>query len=1164
MAQPQRPQSILSSYSKPPERDSNDHQVVQSVDDGFNPTSDSMRRPAPNVGLNSTENKKLSDEVDGTRDESSLFGNVAQTMLPRDRQRRTATYDYAYEKSLSHAEAKLFYQRHQFESKYADGEFPQSPVLSIRSTTGPMMSSGEGEFLSRPASRGSRVSSQSYGLPALSRPLVAETRSGYSPVIAPQRKPTYSFTAADQSVRSHALAPQMLVENKLHTAASEGAPGAGPGVAPGQGMGAFTTSEDAITTELGIICRKIQRLLDMRQRYIRLSLQRTSDNPRDEPGWFIYPPPPEPSWDEDREPPGTGSLSNSMIMSGSQRGAQTNYSGDSMHPFLFRKKRKLGEDIGEDFDMEDLLPLPEASQMTFELDENSVYQVYETEEACKLKQPIVHVPSLRDFYMDLDTITEVSTDGPTKSFAFKRLSYLEGKFQLHVLLNEYREMADSKKVPHRDFYNVRKVDTHVHHSACMNQKHLLRFIKSKIKKSPDEVVLFRDGKHLTLKEVFESINLTAYDLSIDTLDMHAHKDSFHRFDKFNLKYNPVGESRLREIFLKTDNFIKGRYLAEITKEVISDLESSKYQMAEWRISIYGRSPEEWEKLAAWVVDNKLFSPNIRWLIQVPRLYDVYKSSGMMENFEEVIKNVFQPLFEVTRDPSSHPKLHIFLQRVVGFDSVDDESKAERRLYRKFPIPKQWNTKQNPPYSYWIYFMFANMASLNNWRKHRGFNTFVFRPHCGEAGDPDHLAAAVLCCYGISHGILLRKVPLLQYLYYLEQIGIAMSPLSNNALFLTYDKNPCASFFRRGLNVSLSTDDPLQFAFTKEPLIEEYSVAAQIYKFSAVDMCELAKHSVDQCGFELSLKQRWLGPTCHLPGVEGNNIVKSNVPDIREQFRHETLLGELSLIERYASVSAATPGMRPTSQPQHRLSLSSSLPLGQLPDSSLPHPAMPIKQTNPSSPNFPRNLARFPSSHPTADPYSQSQHLNNMQPQSQMQPQTQPQPSTAATSSKQGMNLRRSASLSNTFALNQTPTQTPTSMTKAQTQGLVSPSRFHPAPHLSSDSFPEQRIFPGIVHAHVRRSTDLSAGEAGGETAEGDGPQQQQQQQQQQEEERQGDINGFVPEDGSEEDEYGEQHGEEHGGQRWTWGNERGGEEDRYYHDDGDDDDDDDGSFPGFK
>lgn len=47
--------------------------------------------------------------------------------------------------------------------------------------------------------------------------------------------------------------------------------------------------------------------------------------------------------------------------------------------------------------------------------------------------------------------------------------------------------------------------------------------------------------------------------------IQAHKDSFHRFDKFNLKYNPIGESRLREIFLKTDNLIKGKYLAELTQ-----------------------------------------------------------------------------------------------------------------------------------------------------------------------------------------------------------------------------------------------------------------------------------------------------------------------------------------------------------------------------------------------------------------------------------------------------------------------------------------------------------------------------------------------------------------------------------------------------------------------
>jgi len=86
--------------------------------------------------------------------------------------------------------------------------------------------------------------------------------------------------------------------------------------------------------------------------------------------------------------------------------------------------------------------------------------------------------------------------------------------------------------------------------------------------------------------------------------------------------------------------------------------------------------------------------------------------------------------------------------------------------------------------------------------------------CGETGDTDHLTSAYLTLHSISHGILLRKVPALQYLFYLKQIGIAMGPLSNNVLFLAYERNPLKEFFKKGLNVSLSTDDPLQFHFTK--------------------------------------------------------------------------------------------------------------------------------------------------------------------------------------------------------------------------------------------------------------------------------------------------------------------------------------------------------------
>lgn len=111
-------------------------------------------------------------------------------------------------------------------------------------------------------------------------------------------------------------------------------------------------------------------------------------------------------------------------------------------------------------------------------------------------------------------------------------------------------------------------------------------------------------------------------------------------------------------------------------------------------------------------------------------------------------------------------------------------------------------------------MYANMVNLNHLRRDRGFNLFVLRPHCGEAGNIQHLVGGFLLAENISHGLLLRKVPVLQYLYYLAQIGIAMSPLSNNSLFLNYHRNPLPEFLSRGLVVSLSTDDPLQFHFTK--------------------------------------------------------------------------------------------------------------------------------------------------------------------------------------------------------------------------------------------------------------------------------------------------------------------------------------------------------------
>lgn len=267
----------------------------------------------------------------------------------------------------------------------------------------------------------------------------------------------------------------------------------------------------------------------------------------------------------------------------------------------------------------------------------------------------------------------------------------------------------------------------------------------------------------------------------------------------------------------------------------------------------------------------------------------------------MLDNVFRPLFEVSLDPASHPDLHAFLNHVSGFDSVDDESRSEPRfdISCASVLPRQWTSTENPPYAYYNWYFWANIASLNQLRRSRGLKTFDFRPHCGESGSLDHLASSFLLAKHINHGINLAKSPPLQYIYYLAQIGLAVSPLSNNSLFLDYSSNPFHKFFCRGLNVSLSTDDPLQFHYTEEPLLEEYSVCSQRWKMSDIDLSEVARMSVLQSGFEDSVKKKWLGPHYLESGSGGNDVSFTNVPPVRLKYREDVLRREHDFVRSSA-------------------------------------------------------------------------------------------------------------------------------------------------------------------------------------------------------------------------------------------------------------------------
>ena len=141
----------------------------------------------------------------------------------------------------------------------------------------------------------------------------------------------------------------------------------------------------------------------------------------------------------------------------------------------------------------------------------------------------------------------------------------------------------------------------------------------------------------------------------------------------------------------------------------------------------------------------------------------------------------------------------------------------------------------------------------------------------------------MLCESINHGINLEHQVSLQYLYYLDQvclasnpvgksnlvmltrcivlnpqIGLSICPLSNNFLFRKIRDNPFPKLFRRGLNVTLSTDDPLLFHMSDDALLEEYSVARASFDLSMTDLMEIARNSILQSGFEDEFKKKWLG------------------------------------------------------------------------------------------------------------------------------------------------------------------------------------------------------------------------------------------------------------------------------------------------------------------
>jgi AMP deaminase len=186
--------------------------------------------------------------------------------------------------------------------------------------------------------------------------------------------------------------------------------------------------------------------------------------------WKIYPEPPPPHWHWKGAGLPEGEGGEGYDESG--RAADGHVKGVPVDTFAEEKAKNRGTNGSEGFNMDDCeIPGADGREWEFEMDEAGVYQVYDkpgmkgkpipvrlmlfsanqiAQTPAAEKKPLFRNVTLREYYTDLDYVLNVCSDGPAKSFAFRRLKYLQSKWSLYCLLNEYQEIADMKVCQLRD------------------------------------------------------------------------------------------------------------------------------------------------------------------------------------------------------------------------------------------------------------------------------------------------------------------------------------------------------------------------------------------------------------------------------------------------------------------------------------------------------------------------------------------------------------------------------------------------------------------------------------------------------------------------------------------------------------------------------------------
>ena len=120
----------------------------------------------------------------------------------------------------------------------------------------------------------------------------------------------------------------------------------------------------------------------------------------------------------------------------------------------------------------------------------------------------------------------------------------------------------------------------------------------------------------------------------------------------------------------------------------------------------------------------------------------------------------------------------------------------------------------------------------------------FQVHAGEMGPPDSIRDAldVLHADRIGHGVQAIRDPELLERLIRDQVPLDVCPSSNVgiSLFPTLEAHPFAEFWRRGVNLTISSDDP---PFFRTTLTDELRHVVRVAGLTRDDLAELQRRAI---------------------------------------------------------------------------------------------------------------------------------------------------------------------------------------------------------------------------------------------------------------------------------------------------------------------------------